>query len=86
MVVTVAESQSEACMPCHRIYQCMVMVGLSLKQLRQFKRAEVLLKKAMHYAKTLIKAKLVKSADIYLEGMTEIGMLLFQYYMHKNLF
>lgn len=76
MALTVAESQGESCMSCHLRYHTMVMVGLSLKKLRHYKRAEILLKKAMLYGKSLIKAKLVKSSDVYTEGMSEIGMKL----------
>lgn len=73
MVITAAENQGEACLPCHRRYHCLVLLGLSQQQLRQHRRAEATLKKAMQYAKSLLKIKVVKSTDVYTEGMTEIG-------------
>ena len=76
MVLSVAETQGEGCMPCHHRYQTMVMVGFSLKHLQHHKRAEVLFKKATLYAKSLIKAKVAKSTNIYDEGMSEIGKII----------
>ena len=73
MVVTLAESKGEYGMTATERYHCMVMVGSSMYHLNFCKQAESMLKKAMLHAKSLIKAKVAKAADLYTDGMSEIG-------------
>ncbi|KAA0185127.1 hypothetical protein HAZT_HAZT010961 [Hyalella azteca] len=74
MVLTAAENQGESCMLCQHRYHCMAMLGLSLQQLKQYRRAEAMLKKSVIYAKSLLKGKIVKASDLYIEGLTEMEL------------
>lgn len=49
------------------------MLGLSLLHLKQYRRAEAMLKKAMLYAKSLLKVKIVKASDLYVDDLSETG-------------
>uniref|UniRef100_A0A6A7G3T2 Anaphase-promoting complex subunit 7-like n=2 Tax=Hirondellea gigas TaxID=1518452 RepID=A0A6A7G3T2_9CRUS len=85
MVVTLSENQGESSIPCHRRYHTMVMLGFSIQQLKQFRRAEFMLKKAMLYAKSLLKSKIIKATDVYTDGMTEIDVKLAMAECHLSL-
>ncbi|KAF2366018.1 Tetratricopeptide-like helical domain [Trinorchestia longiramus] len=74
MVLTAAENQGESCLPCYLRYQCMAMLGFSLQHLKQHRRAEAMLKKSLLYAKSLLKVKIVKASDLYVEGLTEMDV------------
>ena len=72
-MLSVAENQPESyLLPAVR-YQTLVYVGRALQSLGEYRRAEATLKEALQYAKAAAKTKVAKTADMFKEGLTEIG-------------